>query len=221
MTIVIQTSVRYPPNHKQTTRRRILDAAARVFRERGIADAGVDDVMRRAGMTHGGFYAHFSGKDELVTEACLAAFADMVPNLERIAAAPSPAARARLLIDSYLSVHHRDNRGSGCFVVAVGADMLRLSGAARSGYTRGFAGHVTRLAETLRLSHDPIRNRERVAHLLSVLIGALLFARAIEDAAESAAMLQTMRRQLKAEFCRAEPELAARSPRPANDFLRA
>src|SRR5476651_2197740 len=127
MTNVIQCSVmRYPPAHKPTTRRRILEAAGRAFREQGVAETGVDEVMRRAGLTHGGFYAHFRGKSELVAEACAEAFDEAVGNLGRIAAQPTAAKRARLLIDSYLSPHHRDNRGSGCLVVAVGADMARL-----------------------------------------------------------------------------------------------
>src|SRR3954465_13009490 len=123
--------MRYPPAHKHATRRRILEAAGQAFRERGVAETGVDEVMRRAGLTHGGFYAHFRDKAELVGEACAAAFAGAIPNLERIAAGPTAAARARLLIDSYLAARHRDNRGSGCLVVAVGADMARLQGPAR------------------------------------------------------------------------------------------
>src|SRR4051812_4871739 len=121
--------MRYPAAHKEATRRRILDAASQAFRERGVAQTGVDEVMRRAGLTHGGFYAHFTDKTELVGEACTAAFDAAVPNLERIAAGRTPAVRARLLIDSYLGARHRDNRGSGCIVVAVGADMARLRGA--------------------------------------------------------------------------------------------
>ena len=139
--------MRYPPTHKHVTRRRIVDAAAQAFRERGVTETGVDEVMRRAGLTHGGFYSHFADKTELVAEASAAAFAAAVPNLGRIAVAPSPAARARLLIDSYLSVRHRDNRGTGCFVVAVGADMARVGGHLRSRYAQEFSGHLDRLAD--------------------------------------------------------------------------
>src|SRR5882724_9038795 len=106
--------MRYPPDHKQVTHRRILEAASQAFREQGVAETGVDEVMRRAGLTHGGFYAHFRDKTELVAEACAAAFDAAVPNLDRIARQATAAARARMLIDSYLSVRHRDNRGSGC-----------------------------------------------------------------------------------------------------------
>lgn len=212
--------VRYPSAHKEATRRRILDAAARTFRERGVAGTGVDEVMRRAGLTHGGFYAHFQDKEELVANACSAAFAAAVPNLDRIAAAPTRAARVRLLVDSYLAVRHRDNRGTGCFVVAVGADMVRLQGAARSGYSRAFSAHLDRLAAALRLSRDPRRNREQVTLLMSSLVGALLFARAIEDPGRSAAVLHSMRQHVRAQFCPAEPERPVPSE-PTNDFIRA
>jgi TetR/AcrR family transcriptional repressor of nem operon len=212
--------MRYPPNHKHATRRRIVDAASQAFREGGVAETGVDEVMRRAGLTHGGFYAHFRDKSELVAEACTSAFDAAVPNLERIAAGATPAARARLLIDSYLAARHRDNRGSGCVVVAVGADMARLRGAARAGYGRGFALHLDRLAAALRLSRDPQRNRERVTYLMSSLVGALLFARAIDDPAQSDAVLHAMRRQLRVEFCRTEATRIESNADSAHDFLR-
>lgn len=221
--------MRYPAAHKQATRRRIVEAASLTFRERGVAETGVDEIMRRAGLTHGGFYAHFSDKTELLAEACAAAFDAALPNLARIAAAPTPAARARMLIDSYLGTRHRDNRGSGCLVVAVGADMARLRGAARAGYAHGFAQHLDRLAAALRLDADASLNRERVTHLMSSLVGALLFARAIDDPAQSEAMLHAMRRQLRAQFCAELPNASAssrvhRAPRrtmPTNDFMRA
>ncbi|MBS0663381.1 MAG: TetR/AcrR family transcriptional regulator [Verrucomicrobia bacterium] len=192
--------MRYPPQHKLATRRRILAAASAAFRERGVEGTGVDEVMRRAGLTHGGFYSHFRDKSELVAEACAEAFDEAVVNLARISAQPTSARRARLLIDSYLSTHHRDNRGSGCLVVAVGADMARLSGAARSGYARGFARHIDRLCAALRLAPDPDENRDRVTHLMSSLVGALIFARAMDDRARSDALLESSRRMLRKTF---------------------
>ena len=192
--------MRYPPAHKQATRSRIISAASAAFRERGVEGTGVDEVMRRAGLTHGGFYAHFRDKSELVAEACADAFDAAVGNLDRIAAQPTAAKRARVLIDSYLSRHHRDNRGSGCLVVAVGADMARLSGPARGGYARGFVRHIDRLCEALRLARDPEENRDRVTHLMSSLVGALIFARATDDAARSDALLSSSRRMLRKSF---------------------
>jgi TetR/AcrR family transcriptional repressor of nem operon len=214
--------MRYPPAHKHATRRRILEAAGQAFREHGVAETGVDEVMRRAGLTHGGFYAHFRDKSELIAEACTAAFEAAVPNLDRIAALPTRSARARLLIDSYLAPRHRDNRGSGCVIVAVGADAARLRGPVRAGYSRAFAQHLDRLCEALRLSRDPEKNRDRVTHLMSSLVGALLFARAIDDPARSDAILRAMRRVLRDEFCaEAASPPSARDAAPAHDFIRA
>ena len=192
--------MRYPPNHKQATRSRIVAVASAAFRERGVEGTGVDEVMRRAGLTHGGFYAHFRDKSELVAEACAEAFDEAVVNLERIASQPTAAKRARLLIDSYLSKHHRDNRGSGCLIVAVGADMARLSSPARSGYARGFDRHIDRLCGALRLARDPEDNRDRVTHLMSSLVGALIFARATDDPSRSDALLSSSRRMLRKTF---------------------
>jgi TetR/AcrR family transcriptional repressor of nem operon len=191
--------MRYPPDRKPATRRRILEAASQAFRECGVAETGVDEVMRRAGLTHGGFYAHFRDKAELVAEACAVGFAEAVPNLERIRALPSRASRVRLLVDSYLAPRHRDNRSSGCLIVAVAADLARLTGAARAGYSRAFRLHLARLAEALRLSEDPDENLERVTHLMSTLVGALLFARAVDDPQYSTELLRSMRRRLRAE----------------------
>lgn len=210
--------MRYPPAHKHATRRRIVEAASLAFRERGVSETGVDEVMRRAGLTHGGFYAHFRDKTELIAEACASAFEEALPNLDRISRLPSRSARARLLIDSYLSSQHRDNRGSGCVVVAVGADASRLDGAARAGYGRGLTRHIDRLCDALRLSEDPVRNRQKVTHLLSSLVGALLFARAIDDPARSEEVLHSMRRHLRAEFC--VESKAAASPEASHDFFR-
>lgn len=212
--------MRYPPDRKTATRRRIVDAASQVFRERGVAQAGVDDVMRKAGLTHGGFYAHFRGKDELLAEACTAGFDAAVPNLERISAGRTPAARARLLIDSYLGTRHRDNCGSGCLVVAVGAEMARLRGAARATYAGGFARHLDRLGAALRLASDPARNRERVTALMSALVGALLFARAADDPVASDAILRSMRRELRAQFCRQSAIARSGRVEAYHDFVR-
>lgn len=200
--------MRYSLDHKAATRRRILEAASRAFRERGVAETGIDEVMKRAGLTHGGFYAHFRDKGELVAEACAAGFAEAVPNLERIARLPTAAARVRVLVDSYLAERHRDNRGSGCLIVAVAADMARLPAKARAGFSEAFQRHLVRLGEALRLSDDPEENRARVTQLMSALVGALLFARALADPGESEVVLHTMRRRVKAEYAaeRAAPK---------------
>jgi len=114
-------------------------------------------------------------------------------------------------------------------VVAVGADMARLRGTARDGYSRGFRQHLDRLTAALQLSEDRRESREQVTHLMSSLVGALLFARAINDPVESDAVLHTMRRRLRAEFCGRTTAQSAKqgsSPvavkhRPSHDLLSA
>jgi hypothetical protein len=93
--------------------------------------------------------------------------------------------------------------------------MARLRGAARAGYSRGFTGHLDRLAAALRLDPDPAINRDLVTHLMSSLVGALLFARAIDDPVRSRGILHSMRRHLRREFCRE----SARRHAPGHDFL--
>jgi TetR/AcrR family transcriptional repressor of nem operon len=210
--------VRYPPHHKQTTRQRILDAAARAFRERGIRSAGVDDVMRSAGLTHGGFYSHFRDKEELTVSACVAAFESAIPRLERIAEAPTRAARVRLLVDSYLSTHHRDRLGAGCLVVALGGEMAWQDTAARAGFSGALGKHLDRVAAVLRLSSDPGANRQQTGLLMSALAGALLMARAMGPGDRSVALLRSMRERLKAEF--AHSASGRHAPEPTNDFMR-
>lgn len=217
--------MRYPTAHKESTRRRIVQAAAHTIRERGVVDAGVDEIMRRAGLTHGGFYAHFSDKDALVSAACTDAFAAAAPNLERIAAGSTPATRARLLINSYLAHRHRDNPGSGCLVAAIGAEFPRLGAGVRTGCSKALARHLESLAKALRLESDRERNFQRVTLLISSLVGALLIARAIEDPVQSADLLRSIRSQLREQFCgvAASPAAPRRSARsePSHDFMRA
>ncbi len=217
--------MRYTHEHKAETRRRILHAAGEAFRERGVAEAGIDEVMRRAGLTHGGFYAHFRGKEELLAESCLAAFEEAVGNLDRIASQRSLPGRVRVLVDSYLAPRHRDNRASGCLVAAVATDMARLDGTARRGFSSGFSRHVDRLAAALRFTADPEQNRFRTVELLSAMVGALLIARAMEDRAASDAVLVALRERLRRSFgvesSDANSSEPARRgvPLPDNDFL--
>lgn len=186
--------MRYSNAHKTKTRRRILDAASEAFRERGVAGTGVDEVMRRAGLTHGGFYAHFRDKAELVAEACSAGFDSGIPNLERIAALPTVHARVRALVLSYLGTRHRDHPSEGCLLASLGGEAARLDRAARDPFSRSLLAHRARFATALALHPEPGENRRRVTALLSMLMGALVLARAIADPDESTALLSEVRR---------------------------
>lgn len=192
--VILIASMRYAATHKSATRRRILDAASRAFREKGLADTGVDAVMRRAGLTHGGFYAHFRDKTDLVAEACATGFDEAVENLNRIAALPTARARVRALVHSYLSAHHCQHPGTGCLLASLGSEMSRLEGAARDLFAESFRQHRARVAAALALDPDPAENERKATSLLALLAGAVVFARTIPDPAESAALLSQARR---------------------------
>jgi len=185
--------MRYAADHKHTTRSRIVQAASEVFREKGVAATGVDEVMRRAGLTHGGFYAHFRGKSELVADACASGFDAGRTNLARIAALPSRRDRVRALVLSYLSPRHRDNPAGGCLVAALGFEAARASGPARQSYSTALQQHRIRLASALRLAVDEGQNVRLTTALLGQLVGALILARSIADPLESAEVLAQAR----------------------------
>jgi len=200
--------MRYAISHKQSTRDRILLAASEVFRERGVASTGVDTVMRRAGLTHGGFYAHFRGKSELVAEACASGFDAGRTNLARIAALPTVRDRVRAFVLSYLSSRHRDNPAGGCLVAALGLEAARSGGRAREGYSAALQLHRSRLAAALQLSVDEKENGRLTTALLSQLVGALIMARSLDDPAESEAVLAQVRQTALENF----------APMPSADF---
>jgi AcrR family transcriptional regulator len=104
----------------EANRAKILEVAGTLFRERGFDGTAVDDIMRRAGLTHGGFYGHFGSKDDLAAETCARVMAGD-GWAERITGTPNPSFGA--VIRAYLSPNHRDAPGRGCLLAAVGSDV--------------------------------------------------------------------------------------------------
>src|SRR5260370_8940287 len=128
------------------TRERIVTAAAAEFRQHGIAATGLADLMKAAGLTHGGFYRHFKSKERLVAEACSAAVARMG---ERVAASASRKRGRKGLetaVADYLSTEHRDNLRDGCPLAALGAELARADTQTRAAATAGFLKLVDALA---------------------------------------------------------------------------
>src|SRR6202161_3125927 len=118
--------MRYDAEHKQKTRERVLREAAKAIRAEGPHQIAVAGIMARAGLTHGGFYAHFASKDDLIVAAIESMFDDAVANFERRTAGKSPADALRTYIDFYLSPGHRNARETGCPLASLSADIPRL-----------------------------------------------------------------------------------------------
>src|ERR1700747_3444391 len=115
------------------TRKRIVRAAARKFREQGIVATGLNDLMKAAGLTHGGFYKHFESKDQLVAEACADAVEAAIAGMGMEAQPTISAAVA-----AYLSTRHRDDPASGCPLAAIGSELSRTDKKTREAATAGF-----------------------------------------------------------------------------------
>jgi TetR/AcrR family transcriptional repressor of nem operon len=168
-------------------RERILQAAARLFRENGIDGVGIDGIMKSAGLTHGGFYGHFSSKDDLAAEACNRSF---VRSADRWAAMAetSPETALHDIVDSYLSPRHRDEPGTGCSLAALAGDMPRQPPAMRRGFTASLRSHIETLTRLLtgRTAGD---RRQKALAAMAGLVGAVTLARAVDDKALSSEIL--------------------------------
>lgn len=188
--------MRYTAEHKQKTRERVLKEAASAIRMDGPDRVAVAGIMARAGLTHGGFYAHFASKDELLVAAIGQMFAEALANLERVLEERTPAEGLAAYIDMYLSELHRDRRDAGCPLPAMAADLPRLGPPAREAFERGAAALTSRIAAVLAEAGEPDAGALAVS-VLSEMVGAVVLARSIADAAPSAAILGASRNSLK------------------------
>ncbi len=164
---------------KAASHDRILDIAAARIRRDGIGSLAVAELMKEAGLTHGGFYRHFDSREQLVAEAAQRALTQ--GSEWTIASGKLGGQRGyTALVDGYLSAWHRDHPESGCGVAGVAADAARAGGPARPSYTRQVHECLAVIAD---LTGNPDRQAaERDAVLtLSALVGAISMARAVDD----------------------------------------
>ena len=159
-------------------RQKIIQTAARVFRERGIDGVSVADLMKEAGFTHGGFYNHFASKEELVAEAGRAAFAQMVGSLIEIASADKNGREFAKNLQAYLSPAHRDASATGCPMAAFVGEMSRQGCEMQRAFAEGIKAVLEIYQSRARGKSRPSR-REQAIELLSNLIGSLVLARAV------------------------------------------
>lgn len=181
--------MRYGKDHKEETHKRVVEAAARRFRKDGIESTGVVDLMADAGLTHGGFYAHFSSKETLVKEALAAASMKSRAHLQGQIDEARAEGRDPLeaIIRSYLTATHRDRPDRGCSVAALGSEIARHPRKTREAFTEGLEKTMSIIASAL---PETVPNRqERAYAIFSTLIGALQLSRAISDSAMSQAVI--------------------------------
>lgn len=185
--------MRYEKGHKEQTRQKIVEAASERFRADGIDAVGVVSLMNDVGLTQGGFYNHFASKEDLIRESVAAGASTTVEWLAaRVAASRSESHRA--LVNTYLSVEHRDHPASGCVAGALSGEVARRPLTTREAFTDGYDGMIQVVVDAL---PDAIRGKRRRTVAMAVfasMVGTLVLARAVAPAPLSDEML-TLGRQ--------------------------
>jgi len=177
-------TVRVTREKAAENRARIVETASRLFRERGFDGVGLDAIMNEVGLTHGGFYGHFTSKEDLAAEAVAHA-------LEQGAELQRGYTNIADFVSGYLSESHFADRANGCALAALGGDMARRSKGVRSAATSYLRTQLERLAGLFG-GTTPVRRRRAITTLAGV-VGALTLARAVEDPALSDEILSTAR----------------------------
>lgn len=186
-----------PAGRKEISHQRIVAAAARAIRRGGFQGVGVADIMKEAGLTHGGFYAHFESRDALLAEALERAGQDNAARTgAHFAARQARGASAiRALVEGYLSDRHLADIESGCAVAALASEMPRQAPEVRD----ASAQRVRGLIAAVRRALPPGASAGSAAAVAAQLVGALQLARALDDNAEGRALLKATRCALLAQ----------------------
>jgi len=167
---------------KEATHERIVEAAARAIRRSGYDGTGVADIMKDAGLTHGGFYAHFASREAMLAEAADHAGAETVAASERIAAAVPPQQALQALLQAYLSKQHIEGVENGCPIAALGSEMPRQAPEVRRAATRRIKEMIDLVARQSPDWGQPDAH-ERALVIVATAVGTLLLARAVDDPA--------------------------------------
>src|SRR5262245_6802892 len=181
--------MRYPADHKQQMRERILRAAARRFRSRGTEGAAIADLMRDLRLTHGGFYRHFGSKERLVAEAfetALKEYGDRA--IAAIEKAP-PGSEMQALIETYLDPTHCDDVAGGCPVAALASEVARRPKASRGPFLQTLRTHIRRMERYMPGATLEERRQKTIA-LFTGMAGTLTVARAFTDEQDRRAILE-------------------------------
>jgi TetR/AcrR family transcriptional regulator, transcriptional repressor for nem operon len=169
----------YSPEHKKETRERILESARRLFNSKGYAEVTIDEIMTHAGLTHGGFYRHFSGKDQVYAEAVRQFMCKAAPDpwQKKQAALAPDKPKARRMVDAYFSRDHFDDRESCCPLLTMASDVARSGEGVKAAYRE-----VAEMAVGVFEAHfDEPGARERALALLALCVGGMVLARGVDS----------------------------------------
>ena len=168
--------MRYSREHKLETHARIVKKASVRLREKGAHGIGVADLMKEAGLTHGGFYAHFDSRDALVIEAFAYAMDRSTERWRKLAETTPPEKRLAAIVDSYLTTVHRDDPGHGCAVPTLGAEIARESPKTRKAFAAKLAQMIEMLAD--QIPEVPRKTaRKQAMAAVATMMGTLVLSR--------------------------------------------
>jgi TetR/AcrR family transcriptional repressor of nem operon len=187
----------YNARHKQETRDRILRSARKLFNRKGFAEVSIDEIMAEAGLTRGGFYRHFTAKDELYSEALLQFTCRNPPEdwqRKHVDPCAQGSGLARMIMDAYLSREHLADQDGSCPTLGLPSDVSRSSAAVKRAFRKVLEMMLSVFADNLRGGDA----RERALALVSVCVGAMVVARAVDDPALANAFRKAARKHVLA-----------------------
>ena len=207
--------MRYSETHKTETHAKLLRIAGKALREKGPERLAVAEVMQAAGLTHGGFYAHFKSKDALLAEALEGVFAYSKEKYRRLTEGLPPRHALATYIDFYVSPDHRDNLSRGCPIVALNSDLPRQSRKFRAVFDGGVKSLIGALAQWIAAAGIEGANdnggETLAASILSAMAGAVAVSRAVSDKSLSDEMLEAARTSIKARLGLSDVALSGRA----------
>jgi len=183
--------MRYSEQHKAKTHERVLKKAAEQMCRRGVQGTGIASLMGEVGLTHGGFYAHFSDKNELIAEATGPMLEGGVAGVIAAAEAAPEGKKIRAMVDTYLSTQHRDSPDV-CPVAGLAGEMARQSKRVRNAYTGAIEDRLKLIARFFPGANEQER-RDRARLMMSGMAGTMMIAKAITDRKASDHFLEQAR----------------------------
>lgn len=164
----------YPKHHKQQTRQAILHEASKAFKVSGIHAVSVPKIMKEIGLTHGGFYAHFESKDQLVAETCRVSMKHSVEKFEKLISGHSKKDSLIKIVEMYISEEHMNLPEKGCILPALGSEVKAETETIREAYTEALSDFVELIRTLLPADKSYFANG-----IVSSMVGSVLLARSV------------------------------------------
>jgi TetR/AcrR family transcriptional regulator, transcriptional repressor for nem operon len=184
--------MRYPPEHKAEVHQKIVKDASRRVRVEGLNGAGVAAVMRDTGLTHGGFYKHFSNKDELVLESLREAFREIADNLAHTAERSQPETAWKAIVKTYLSLEYCDHAEYGCPLTALAPELARVDKSMRGQILAELVNYKDRMLPFMP-GRRAVDKERAFFSIFSTMIGAIEIARMLPEPAMREKVLASAR----------------------------